>query len=180
MFLNVWSYLYYLYVSKNSLISITIPEKCLTKAELTKFTERIFRCEEQDIDADKCNCQRAWRRNLTSDRVLTFQGGQRPLFYQIRLDFCWVAVGWMSHEPGISSSINLRAQLLLFSAVLEPRPPRMETSSSVVAEMETSSPGDHGQATQITSIDGFFNRKRGRPPKNRFVEVYKSVSIRNL
>lgn len=30
--------------------------------------------------------------------------------------------------------------------------------------------------TQITSIDGFFNRKRGRPPKNRFVEVYKSVS----
>ncbi|XP_034655698.1 uncharacterized protein LOC117893243 [Drosophila subobscura] len=31
------------------------------------------------------------------------------------------------------------------------------------------------QATQITSIDGFFNRKRGRPPKNRFVEVYKSA-----
>ncbi|XP_017860768.1 PREDICTED: uncharacterized protein LOC108612400, partial [Drosophila arizonae] len=30
-------------------------------------------------------------------------------------------------------------------------------------------------ATQITSIDGFFNRKRGRPPKNRFVEVYKSA-----
>lgn len=29
---------------------------------------------------------------------------------------------------------------------------------------------------QITSIDGFFNRKRGRPPKNRFVEVYKNVS----
>nr|XP_036671830.1 uncharacterized protein LOC108017058 isoform X2 [Drosophila suzukii] len=51
----------------------------------------------------------------------------------------------------------------------------MESSSSMVAEMETSSPGDHGQATQITSIDGFFNRKRGRPPKNRFVEVYKSA-----
>ncbi|ALC43707.1 CG7512 [Drosophila busckii] len=31
------------------------------------------------------------------------------------------------------------------------------------------------QTTQITSIDGFFNRKRGRPPKNRFVEVYKSA-----
>lgn len=31
------------------------------------------------------------------------------------------------------------------------------------------------QPTQITSIDGFFNRKRGRPPKNRFVEVYKSA-----
>ncbi|XP_017465878.1 PREDICTED: uncharacterized protein LOC108358872 [Rhagoletis zephyria] len=29
---------------------------------------------------------------------------------------------------------------------------------------------------QITSIDGFFNRKRGRPPKNRFVEIYKNVS----
>ncbi|KMY98989.1 uncharacterized protein LOC6739637 isoform X1 [Drosophila simulans] len=51
----------------------------------------------------------------------------------------------------------------------------MESSSSVVAEMESSSPSDHGQPTQITSIDGFFNRKRGRPPKNRFVEVYKSA-----
>lgn len=29
---------------------------------------------------------------------------------------------------------------------------------------------------QITSIDGFFNRKRGRPPKNRVVEVYNKVS----
>lgn len=29
---------------------------------------------------------------------------------------------------------------------------------------------------QITSIDGFFNRKRGRPPKNRVVEVYNNVS----
>lgn len=28
---------------------------------------------------------------------------------------------------------------------------------------------------QITSIDGFFNRKRGRPPKNRVVEVYNNV-----
>ncbi|XP_043649222.1 uncharacterized protein LOC122617433 [Drosophila teissieri] len=53
----------------------------------------------------------------------------------------------------------------------------MESSSSVVAvaEIESSSPSDLGQATQITSIDGFFNRKRGRPPKNRFVEVYKSA-----
>ncbi|XP_017081266.1 zinc finger protein castor homolog 1 [Drosophila eugracilis] len=49
------------------------------------------------------------------------------------------------------------------------------SSSSVVAEMESSNPNDHGQTTQITSIDGFFNRKRGRPPKNRFVEVYKSA-----
>lgn len=32
---------------------------------------------------------------------------------------------------------------------------------------------------QITSIDGFFNRKRGRPPKNRVVEVYNNVSIEN-
>lgn len=28
---------------------------------------------------------------------------------------------------------------------------------------------------QITSIDGLFNRKRGRPPKNRVVEVYGNV-----
>lgn len=31
---------------------------------------------------------------------------------------------------------------------------------------------------QITSIEGFFNRKRGRPPKNRVVEVYSNVSRR--
>lgn len=30
---------------------------------------------------------------------------------------------------------------------------------------------------QITSIDGLFNRKRGRPPKNRVVEVYGNVSV---
>lgn len=30
---------------------------------------------------------------------------------------------------------------------------------------------------QITSIDGLFNRKRGRPPKNRVVEVYGNVSM---
>lgn len=31
-------------------------------------------------------------------------------------------------------------------------------------------------SVQITSIDGLFNRKRGRPPKNRVVEVYNNVS----
>lgn len=32
---------------------------------------------------------------------------------------------------------------------------------------------------QITSIEGFFNRKRGRPPKNRVVEVYNNVRKSN-
>ncbi|XP_055317113.1 uncharacterized protein LOC129576294 isoform X2 [Sitodiplosis mosellana] len=32
---------------------------------------------------------------------------------------------------------------------------------------------------QITSIDGLFNRKRGRPPKNRVVEVYGNVQTQN-
>ncbi|KAJ6643934.1 Transcription factor castor, partial [Pseudolycoriella hygida] len=30
-------------------------------------------------------------------------------------------------------------------------------------------------SVQITSIDGLFNRKRGRPPKNRVVEVYNNI-----
>ncbi|XP_017021149.1 uncharacterized protein [Drosophila kikkawai] len=51
----------------------------------------------------------------------------------------------------------------------------MESSSSAALDMEGSGTGDPSQPTQITSIDGFFNRKRGRPPKNRFVEVYKSA-----
>ncbi|CRL08110.1 CLUMA_CG020904, isoform A [Clunio marinus] len=29
---------------------------------------------------------------------------------------------------------------------------------------------------QITSVEGFFNRKRGRPPKNRVVEVYNNAN----
>lgn len=33
---------------------------------------------------------------------------------------------------------------------------------------------------QITSIEGFFNRKRGRPPKNRVVEVYNNVRFVKL
>ncbi|KRF85175.1 uncharacterized protein Dvir_GJ26999 [Drosophila virilis] len=50
----------------------------------------------------------------------------------------------------------------------------MEPNSELGADVEESPPA---QATQITSIDGFFNRKRGRPPKNRFVEVYKSAQL---
>ncbi|XP_070136432.1 uncharacterized protein [Drosophila bipectinata] len=49
----------------------------------------------------------------------------------------------------------------------------MESGSSGITDMEFTT--EAGQPTQITSIDGFFNRKRGRPPKNRFVEVYKSA-----
>lgn len=36
--------------------------------------------------------------------------------------------------------------------------------------------GNNSSLQQITSIDGLFNRKRGRPPKNRVVEVYQNVS----
>lgn len=53
------------------------------------------------------------------------------------------------------------------------------TSNSIV--LRTSGVVSHsGNASsslqQITSIDGLFNRKRGRPPKNRVVEVYQNVS----
>lgn len=39
--------------------------------------------------------------------------------------------------------------------------------------------GSGSNLQQITSIEGFFNRKRGRPPKNRVVEVYNNVSVRD-
>ncbi|KAH8300127.1 hypothetical protein KR044_010250 [Drosophila immigrans] len=55
----------------------------------------------------------------------------------------------------------------------------MEHISHEAADVDASPSSEAGessaQPTQITSIDGFFNRKRGRPPKNRFVEVYKSA-----
>ncbi|XP_017954895.2 uncharacterized protein LOC108650287 [Drosophila navojoa] len=59
-------------------------------------------------------------------------------------------------------------------------PPALEPAESSATPTPTAScdeppPPPPTLATQITSIDGFFNRKRGRPPKNRFVEVYKST-----
>ncbi|XP_063704983.1 uncharacterized protein LOC134834292 [Culicoides brevitarsis] len=37
--------------------------------------------------------------------------------------------------------------------------------------------GSGSNLQQITSIEGFFNRKRGRPPKNRVVEVYNNSQM---
>ncbi|XP_059609765.1 zinc finger protein castor homolog 1-like isoform X2 [Phlebotomus argentipes] len=51
----------------------------------------------------------------------------------------------------------------------------VDSSATEVAQhMRTHDSGPN--LLQITSIDGFFNRKRGRPPKNRIVEVYNSVT----
>lgn len=47
--------------------------------------------------------------------------------------------------------------------------------SAVVQKMQNQNASSNLQ--QITSIDGLFNRKRGRPPKNRVVEVYGNVSL---
>lgn len=47
--------------------------------------------------------------------------------------------------------------------------------SAVVQKMQNQQMPSNLQ--QITSIDGLFNRKRGRPPKNRIVEVYGNVGI---
>lgn len=52
----------------------------------------------------------------------------------------------------------------------------LSTSPSTTAVINDSTASDP-KHLQITSIDGFFNRKRGRPPKNRVVEVYNNVSI---
>lgn len=49
--------------------------------------------------------------------------------------------------------------------------------SAVVQKMQNQQMPSNLQ--QITSIDGLFNRKRGRPPKNRIVEVYGNVSLTN-
>lgn len=57
---------------------------------------------------------------------------------------------------------------------LPPPPPPPQTQ-----EVATAATADavNSAVMQITSIDGFFNRKRGRPPKNRLVEVYNDVSF---
>lgn len=48
--------------------------------------------------------------------------------------------------------------------------------SAVVQKMQNQTQNAPTNLQQITSIDGLFNRKRGRPPKNRVVEVYGNVS----
>lgn len=60
---------------------------------------------------------------------------------------------------------------------LKKEPKDLNTSllSAVVQKLQGQSMSPNLQ--QITSIDGLFNRKRGRPPKNRVVEVYGNVSI---
>lgn len=52
-------------------------------------------------------------------------------------------------------------------------------SKNVATTLSASTTGitsNLNSSMQVTSIDGFFNRKRGRPPKNRVIEVYNNVS----
>lgn len=57
----------------------------------------------------------------------------------------------------------------------EPKDVNVSMLSAVVQKMQNQNIPTNLQ--QITSIDGLFNRKRGRPPKNRVVEVYGNVSF---
>lgn len=55
----------------------------------------------------------------------------------------------------------------------EPKDVNETLLSAVVQKIQNQNMSSNLQ--QITSIDGLFNRKRGRPPKNRVVEVYGNV-----
>lgn len=94
----------------------------------------------------------------------------------LQLKFCTFTLTPLPLFP-LPSSVSLAARA-------SSSPPRQTTAGAM--EQQSSEEQPHVDVedvsevsvlpTQITSIDGFFNRKRGRPPKNRFVEVYKSVS----
>lgn len=62
-----------------------------------------------------------------------------------------------------------QAEPLNLNLKKEPKDVNSSLLSAVVQKMPSN-------LQQITSIDGLFNRKRGRPPKNRVVEVYGNVS----
>lgn len=53
---------------------------------------------------------------------------------------------------------------------------KMHELSRIGSEVSQAS-GASSNLQQITSIEGFFNRKRGRPPKNRVVEVYNNSQL---
>lgn len=68
-----------------------------------------------------------------------------------------------------------QAEPLNLNLKKDPKDVNASLLSAVVQKMQNQNMPANLQ--QITSIDGLFNRKRGRPPKNRVVEVYGNVSF---
>lgn len=68
-----------------------------------------------------------------------------------------------------------QAEPLNLNLKKDPKDVNNSLLSAVVQKMQNQNMPSNLQ--QITSIDGLFNRKRGRPPKNRVVEVYGNVSF---
>lgn len=68
-----------------------------------------------------------------------------------------------------------QAEPLNLNLKKDPKDVNASLLSAVVQKIQSQNMPSNLQ--QITSIDGLFNRKRGRPPKNRVVEVYGNVSI---
>lgn len=66
-----------------------------------------------------------------------------------------------------------QAEPLNLNLKKDPKDANTSLLSAVVQKMQNQNMPSNLQ--QITSIDGLFNRKRGRPPKNRVVEVYGNV-----
>lgn len=72
-------------------------------------------------------------------------------------------------------NINDQAEPLNLNLKKDSKDVNASLLSAVVQKMQNQNMPANLQ--QITSIDGLFNRKRGRPPKNRVVEVYGNVSF---
>lgn len=68
-----------------------------------------------------------------------------------------------------------QAEPLNLNLKKDPKDVNASLLSAVVQKIQSQNMPSNLQ--QITSIDGLFNRKRGRPPKNRVVEVYGNVSF---
>lgn len=82
---------------------------------------------------------------------------------------------YLSNGPLNGKSIECKNAKTLFNKTALIRNCRI-TLEEEKGSTTTSTKNLRSSSLQITSIDGFFNRKRGRPPKNRFIEVYKNVS----
>lgn len=88
---------------------------------------------------------------------------------------CRLAEGGITHLHCLLDSCPVRRTIADMAAHLQEHQQRSLPPQHPVRPAPVHQPNQQQQ--HVISIDGFFNRKRGRPPKNRVVEVYNNVSI---
>lgn len=89
---------------------------------------------------------------------------------------CRLADGGITHLHCLLDNCPVRRTIADMAAHLQEHQKRIQPTPQQPVRPPPSVNQPSPQQQHVISIDGFFNRKRGRPPKNRVVEVYNNVS----